>query len=101
MFKNILVVGALALGLSACSMGNTISDEQALAYACTSGTVALQTIIIAHQAGKMSDAEYANLKEPVLKFQKVCGAPYPMSRAELEVVGFDKIVTLLKEKATK
>jgi hypothetical protein len=94
-----MIIGlALGLSLSACNMG-TMSDTQKLATMCTSGNAAIKTVIVAHDNKKMSDEEYANLKEPILKFQKVCGADYPMTQAELKVVGFDAIVALLREKA--
>lgn len=96
--RNLIVAATLSLSLGACSMG-TMSDTQKLAAACTSGNAAIKTIIVAHEADKMSDEQYANLKEPILKFQKVCGADYPMTQAELKVVGFDAIVDLLREKA--
>lgn len=86
------------LSLTACNFG-AMSDAQKLATACTSGNAAIKTIIVAHEADKMSDEQYANLKEPILKFKKVCGADYPVSQAELKVIGFDAIVDLLREKA--
>lgn len=81
--------------LTGCASMATMSDEQYLASSCATGNAAIKAVIVAHNAKRMSDEDYAALNGPIHKFQGICGAKKPITREELKARGFEELLDYL------
>lgn len=72
--KRLIVAAALVLGLSACSTGDRYN---AVASACQTYAVALNTAASLNRAGKLSPAVVARIDETIPPARAVCSGAAP------------------------